>query len=315
MPPRRHRALVPLLALALLGAALVAAPAQAATPDRWGFAYLHTPIPGFGTVMDQTRQWGSWKATAPGLWATVDPIAVGRYRVRFPQIASIGVTHVTAISNDPRWCQVVSSQPVGPDQVVEVACYRQGGAPDWSRFAVMHSRSSGPLAPPPGAYAYTFVDPGGGLLQQYNSTGAGNSVVHVGAGQYLVSLTGLGLGLFDGNVQVTAQHIAAPRRCKVANWLSTAPDHRLLVWCFDHTNSLTDTSFHLTYHRERSVFGGLAPDQGDGDPSAAVALASSRRATSGSARRNRTAPARDSRAGPAGRRTGRAASTPPSIAR
>jgi hypothetical protein len=259
-----RRALAPILAAALLGGALVATPAQAATPDRWGFAYLHTPIPGFGTVLDPARQWGSWKAFAPALWATVDPIAVGRYRVTFPMTASLGVAHVTAISNDPRWCQIISNQPAGANQVVEVACYRHGGMPDWSRFAVMHSSSSGPLAPPGGGYAYLAADPFGGLLQSYNSTGAANAVAHVGAGQYLVSVTGLGLGQFDGNVQVTAQHAFAPRRCKVANWLSTAPDHRFLVWCFDHTNTLTDTSFNLTYHRERAVFGGLAPPKNFG---------------------------------------------------
>jgi hypothetical protein len=262
--PRSHlsllrRALAPLLVASLASAALVATPAQAATPDRWGFAFLHTPTPGFGTVMDPSRQWGGWKAAAPALWATVDPVAVGRYRVRFPLTASLGVAHVTAVSNQPRWCQVASNQPVGADQVIEVACYRPGGVPDWSRFTVLHSSSSGALPPASGGYAYVVANPAGGLVQSHNSTGAANSVVHAGPGQYVVSLNALGLGLLDGNFQVTAENLVAPRRCKIANWLSTAPAHTVLVWCFDHTNTLTDTGFQLSYHRERAVFGGLAP--------------------------------------------------------
>lgn len=249
-----------LAALALLGSAVVvAAPAQAAVPDRWGFAYLHTPTPAFGTIMDTNRQWGSWKTVAPLAWATVDPNGVGRYRVRFPQTASFGVAHVTAISNDPRWCQIISTQPIGADQIVEVACYRQGGVPDWSRFAVSYSSSSGPPAPPVGGYGYVVANPIGAILQSYNSTGGGNGVIHLGPGQYRVLLPGVGAGFHDGNIQVTAQHPGAPRRCKVANWNIFGAGHDVLVWCFDQTNTLADSAFNLSYHRERAVFGGLAP--------------------------------------------------------
>jgi hypothetical protein len=257
--PRLRYALAPLLLAALLGGTLVATPAQVATPDRWGFAFMHTPIPAAGTIMDTTRQWGSWKAGAPLLWATVDPIAVGRYRVTFPQTASPGVAHVTAVSNAPRWCQVAGNNSVGANQVLEVACFRTGGIPDWSQFTVMHSSSSGPLAPASGDYAYVVTNPLGGVLQSYNSTGAANLVLHAGPGLYVVNLTGLGIGLFDGNVQVTAQDPFTPRRCKITNWLSTTPDHRLLISCYDQAGMLTDTAFNLSWHRERAVFGGLQP--------------------------------------------------------
>jgi hypothetical protein len=249
----------PLLVATLLGSALVASPAQAATPDRWGFAYLQTPIPAAGTILDTTRQWGGWKTVAPLQWATVSPIGVGRYRVTFPLTASFGVAHVTAVSNDPRWCQIINSQPLGPDQVVDIACYRQGGAPDWSRWAVTYSSSSGPLVPPVGGYAYVLANQAGAMLQSYNSAGAFNAIGHVGPGQYRVILPGVGAGALDGHVQVTAQHPGAPRRCKVANWVPAGAGHDVLVWCFDHTNTLADTSFNLTYHRERSIFGGFDP--------------------------------------------------------
>lgn len=258
-----RRALVPALAAVLLSgtlAAAPAAPAAAAVPDQWGFAYLHTPTPAFGTVMDPTRQWGGWKATAPGLWATVQQGAVGRYRVIFPLTAARnGVAHVTAISNAPRWCQVFRTYPSGSDQVVEVQCYRHGGAPDNSRFAVMFASSSGRMAPAHGAYAYVSVDMLGNLLTSYNSVGAANVTARLSAGVYLVRLPGIGTGLMDGNLQVTAEHPNSPRRCKVARWGPDGRGYYAYVFCFDENNRPADSWFNLTYHRERAVFGGLNP--------------------------------------------------------
>jgi hypothetical protein len=248
----------PLLVAALLGSALVASPAQAATPDRWGFAFLHTPTPAAGTVMDMTRQWGGWKSVAPLQWATVDPIGAGRYRVRFPLTASLGVAQVTAVSNVPHYCQVANNQPVGADQVIDVACYRQGGAPSPTRFAITYSSSSGVMAPP-GGHAYVVANQAGALLQSYNSVGAFNAVGHLGPGQYQVALPGVGTGVLDGHVQVTAQHLAAPRRCKVASWAPAGIGHTVRVHCVDHTNTLVDTGFNLTYQRERAIFGGFNP--------------------------------------------------------
>lgn len=258
--PLRRALLAPLLATALLGGSLVAAgtPAQAAVPDRWGFAFMHNANPPAGTVLDTTRQWGSWKAVAPLAWATVDPIGVGRYRVRFPLTASFGVAQVTAVHHVPHYCQVATNQPVGADQVIDVACYRQGGAPSPTRFAISYSTSSGPMVPP-GGHAYVVADQAGTMLQSYNSVGAFNTVAHVGTGQYEVILPGVGTGVLDGHVQVTAQHIAAPRRCKVAGWVPVGIGHAVRVHCVDHTNTLVDTGFNLTYQRERAIFGGFNP--------------------------------------------------------
>ena len=257
-----RRMLVPALAGVLLGGAVAGAvpgPAQAAVPDRWGFAYLQNPTPPGGAILDPARQWGGWKAVAPGLWATVTPIAVGRYRVAFPLTASRGVAHVTAISDAPRWCQVFRSYPSGTDQIVEVQCYRHGGAPDWSRFSVMYSSSSGAPVPAAGAYAYVTANPAGGLIHSYNSAGAANLVGHFGPGQYRVFLPGIGTGLFDGDIQVTAEHPNSPRRCKVARWGPSGGGYLAYVFCFDAANALADSWFNLSYHQKRAVFGALAP--------------------------------------------------------
>ena len=247
------------LAVSAGGLAVSSAPAAAAVPDAWGFAYVDNPTPAPGTVTDPARQWGSWKAFAPAAMVTVDPIGVGRYRVRFPFLASgNGVAHVTAVGGDARYCQVWLVYPSGADQIVEVQCYKNGGFIDPTRFTVMYSTSSG-LLPFGEAYAYVQGHILGGTVTSYNSMGAGNSVAHVGPGQYQVFLSAMSTGILDGNVQVTAQHPNSPRRCKLVNWITSPNGHTLTVNCYDQANVLTDTWFDLSYYRKRALFGALAP--------------------------------------------------------
>ncbi|MFV2012737.1 MULTISPECIES: hypothetical protein [Micromonosporaceae] len=255
---------IALLATGLLTATAAvvgaAAPAQAAVADRWGFAYLHTPTPAPGTILDTTRQWGSWKATAPALWATVDQVGVGRYQVRFPLAASPnGVVHVTTVDNAPRWCQVVSNAPAGPDHMVIVQCYRPGGVPDNARFVVDYTSASGMLPPGSDAFGYVRANPVGAMLSSYNSMGAGNTVTQLGTGFYEVKLNGLGTALLDGNLQATAEHPFGPRRCKIAQWSPSGGAILAYVFCFDPAGSFIDSYFNLTYHRERPIFGSVPP--------------------------------------------------------
>ncbi|HZN19559.1 MAG TPA: hypothetical protein VFB84_15470 [Micromonosporaceae bacterium] len=120
-----------MLALAVAGVTATTAPARAAVPDAWGFAFMHNPAPAPGTVLDTTRQWGSWKVAHPLDWATVTEIAFGRYRVTFPHAASTrGVAHVTAVAGDARWCQVMAWAAGGVNETVDVQCYRNSGFPD-----------------------------------------------------------------------------------------------------------------------------------------------------------------------------------------
>jgi hypothetical protein len=256
-----RRTLVALLvsALATTTATVVpAAVAHAATPDRWAFAFMNNPVPPAGFLMDPGRQWKS--DNVPN--STVSPMVIGRYQVRFPNIASIkGVAHVTAVASDPRWCQVFNNYPSGADQIIVVQCYKYTGAvitQDWSAFTVMYSTSSGPLAGP-GSYAYLQANLLGGTVTSYNPVGLANTVTHggVGTGTYKVYLPGVSTGLFDGNLQVTAQHGNSPRRCKVDSWDPGSAGLHILVRCYDHTGAPADSWFNLTYHRERSVYGAV----------------------------------------------------------
>ncbi|QOC91495.1 hypothetical protein [Micromonospora craniellae] len=258
---RRSLALFVTTALAAtIALTATAAPASAAVPDRWGFAYLQTPTPAPGTILDTSRQWGGWKTSLPGAWATVDQIGVGRYRVYFPATASTnGVAHVTAVDNAPRWCQVAATYPFGADQAVEVQCYRPGGGPDNARFVVDYSTSSGLL--PPGSHAFGYVrgTPPGGMTASFNSAGAANTVAHLGTGIYEVRLNGLSTTALSGNLQATAEHPNLPRRCKIARWGVSGGAVLAYVFCFDPTGAHADSWFNLTYHRERPIFGAVPP--------------------------------------------------------
>ncbi len=253
------RRILVLLAAAATAAGALTAPAQAAVPDKWAFAFMHQPTPPAGLLMDPTRQFKSDSV----INSTVSPIGVGRYRVVFPNIASgNGAAHVTAVAPDARWCQVFRFYASGADQIVEVQCYKYSGALvtlDWSQFTVMYSTASG-LPAGGGAYAYVRGIVNGGTAASYNPFGV-NTVTHggIGSGVYRVFLPGVSTGLFDGNIQVTAEHPNSPRRCKVDNWNPVPGGQDILVRCYDHNSNPADSWFSLTYHRARSVYGALNP--------------------------------------------------------
>ncbi|MEV4492894.1 hypothetical protein AB0K04_22605 [Micromonospora coxensis] len=249
------------LSAVLAVGALTAAPAAAATADRWGFAYVKDPTVPAWTVLDTSRQWGSWKTAFPAAWAQGAKIAPGRFLVRFPQIGtgSRGVPHVTPVNRTGHYCEVVRWYQSGADQIVDVQCHKPGGERDDTPFTVLWTTSSGVL---PAGTSHAWVhQAGGGLAQSYNSTGAANGVAHLLLGQYSVKLPGVGLaGVLAGNVQVTAVHPnAAQRRCKVLQWFASGTDVVVYVNCFDQTGAAADSDFTLSYHRDRSVIGSFAP--------------------------------------------------------
>ncbi|WP_327039398.1 hypothetical protein [Micromonospora maris] len=247
--------------LAAAGALMPAAPAAAATADRWGFAYVKDPTVSVWTVLDTTRQWGSWKTAFPGAWADGIKVAPGRFQVRFPQIGagSRGVPHVTPVNRTGHYCEVVRWGQSGADQIVDVQCHRPGGARDDTPFTVLWTTSSGTV---PAATSHAFVQwAGGALTQSYNSTGMGNGAGAFGVGQYVVRLPGVGQsGVLAGNVQVTAvQTNALPRRCKVYSWSPVGTTVQVEVFCYDQAGAPVNTDFVLSYHRDRPVIGSLGP--------------------------------------------------------
>lgn len=262
---RLRKVMIRLLSIAALAATvLVAAPAgaQAAVPDKWGFALVN-PGP---TPPIVTQQAGSWPA---GYGVSADKGGSGQVRVKFPQLASArGTVHVTAISQSPVWCQVQRWKPEGPDLSVLVQCHKPAllrGAvePVFPAFSIVFAESSGAL-PYSGvggpAFGTVFWRPGTGVVSQFNSvSGAANHVDHTGTGQWRVAFSALGSTEPTGNIQVTAVDPARPARCKVGEWNATPNGQYVQVLCHDAEGRPYDAGWTITYHRQRAVTGAAFP--------------------------------------------------------
>ncbi|MEV0645994.1 hypothetical protein AB0I28_12090 [Phytomonospora sp. NPDC050363] len=238
----------------LAGAGLVLAnqPAQAAVPDRVGFALWS------GGVVSQAVPAGT----------TVSPVVPGRWLVKFPgQGISGGAVHVTAVHDalsapNGRFCQAERwgmDTAVPPNELVWVACYRTTGVLDpVPGFSVQFSASSGPVGG--GLYGYMFNTATCGVASTYNSVGAGNTCFHAGAGLYSITFNGLGTpGPRDGGIQVTAVKAGMPARCQVASWSSGPAGQSFRIMCRNHLGVMTDTAFTATYQFKRSLYGPAFP--------------------------------------------------------
>jgi hypothetical protein len=246
------RSLFARLALAVAGLAAVvgvtAAPADAAVPDRKGWVL-------WNQAAAATVGYGTWPATT-----TVTPLApAGRYQVKFPgQAAAGGVVHVTAINSAPHWCQVEAWGISGADEIVILRCYKLGGVLDPTSFSAFFTSASG--LPAPGPYGYVYSTAAGAVINQYNSSGAANSVIPGPVGQWLVKfpniLTG---GPLDGGVQATAVNSATGAKCKVAGWSSLTTGQEVKVYCFDSFGMPFNTAFTVTYQHKVSLYGATIP--------------------------------------------------------
>ena len=232
------------LTMTAVAAVAGAGSAGAAVPDRYGFVLWNGAVIGSGTTPAAS---------------TVAVIGVGQYKIDFVgQAAAGGVAHVTAINTVPHWCQINAFGPAGADEIVTVSCYKAGGAPDPSAFSAIFDSSTGPVGP--GSFGYLNSTPGGGLISQYNSSGAGNAVIHAGPGQWAVSLPGVASPApFSGSLQATAvSPPTVPMRCKILSW-SSGGGETIKVNCYNAAGVLTDTQFTLTYQYLRALYGGFLP--------------------------------------------------------
>ena len=235
----------------VMGMALTSAvTAQAAVPDRWGFAFVDRPA--VKGIPDQNHQAGSWPApmvvhSAPG--------APGEVIVRFPSLGThAGVVHVTAVTQRPVWCQAQKWGISGPDEVVDVRCFKVGGNPVFSPFTVLFTASSGP---PPGtpAYSYLHFEPASGVITSFNTSGGAITVTPQSAGVWTVKMAGLGSPGQVGGVQVTAVNKSAPAKCELDKWTPGKTAQVFVVRCFDAGSTPLDTGWTLSYQRGRAITG------------------------------------------------------------
>ncbi|MFC6086754.1 hypothetical protein [Sphaerisporangium aureirubrum] len=242
------------MALIAAGLAAITTSADAAIPNRWGFAHVNV----LSGIPDPAHQAGSWPA---GFNVTVTSGGVGQYFVRFPQIGVPlgGVAHVTAISQANIWCQVQRLGTALPDEIVVVQCYRYGGVPVATPFSIVFEESSG-VAPVSQALGYVHWN-GSAIGTTFNSSGAVNTVMPTGTGIWTVTLPGIGSAGLAGGIQVTASDASLPARCKVSAWAPIAAAQRIQVRCHNATNVPLNTGWYLTYQFRRALTGGVAPPQ------------------------------------------------------
>ncbi|WP_433243643.1 hypothetical protein ACQPYK_40200 [Streptosporangium sp. CA-135522] len=233
------------------GLTAVAASAQAAVPNRWGFAHVNLT----SGIPDPAHQAGSWGA---GFNVSVSPGGVGQTYVKFPQLAiDGGVVHVTAIAQTAYWCQAQKWGPSGPDLIAVVQCYKYGGGPVFTPYTIVFEQSTG-ILPAPQAFGYVHYN-GSLVATQFNSSGAANGVTPLGVGVWNVTLPGLGSPGPEGNVQVTAVNPINPARCKVGGWGSAPGAQTVQVRCHNATNVPFNTGWTLTYQRQRAITGAAIP--------------------------------------------------------
>ncbi|MCF2530991.1 hypothetical protein [Yinghuangia soli] len=242
--------------------ALRGATAPASPPPRWGFAYADqatAPI-GTETVADTRFQWTTGRrdpATAQRR-ATVTRTGTGTYLVRLPDVASdAGTAHVTATRTvyRGRSCRVADLRPDGPDQLVQVACHDQNGAPiDWWFMVFFAAPTTG--GTPYATLRYDAPNGSSGLEPAvnsgtFNSAGRTNSVQRLAPGRYLVTLQGAAFAAANGYTQLTPYGSGPPAHCEAENTRSLDTALEITVGCYRLQSGATaepaDSQWLLSY--------------------------------------------------------------------
>jgi len=251
MMTRRLAAGISAAGLAAGLAITAAGTAQAAVPDKWGFAFVDKPA--VAGIPDLAHQAGSWPVP---LHAHSTPGAPGQVVVRFPHLASKGgVVHVTAVSSGPVWCQAQKWGPSGLDELVSVRCFKAGGVPVFSQFTVAYTTSTKGPFPAGRAYGYVHFQPGPGIVATFNSAGGANTVTPGPTGVWTVKMPGLGSTVPLGGIQITAVDPTGPAKCEVHAWGWTASGQAFQVRCFNGGSAPLKTGWTLSYQRKRAITG------------------------------------------------------------
>ncbi|GGK96280.1 hypothetical protein Sme01_31770 [Sphaerisporangium melleum] len=197
--------------------ALAGGTAPAPGAPRWAYAYVNAATVTEAPIGAPTALHPGWQWSTGGGQATVTHTGTGRYQVRLPNVASTGgIAHVTAYRTvyRGRTCAVTGYRPAGTDEIIDVRCLDQNGAPiDWwfTVFFAAPAAGTRPLA--------TVAYPGGGGLDPvlnsgtYNSAGQVNRVLRDGPGRYRVRITGAAFATGGGHVQVTPYGDGPAARC------------------------------------------------------------------------------------------------------
>ena len=264
---RLHTMLFVLIAAAAIMVTLtVPATARAAPSGPRGSAFVWANQPSSASYLPSPAyQWNSRHSfTAVN---TITRSGVGSYTVRLPDLGAVsGTVLVTAYGPGTNNCKVLSWNPSGTAQLVNIRCFTATGVLTDTRFTMSYANHTGVAgsdlayvwANQPTAASYVPSQP-----YQANSSGATNQIQRLGTGFYLVKLPNLGRSA--GHVQVTA-YGPGPERCKVVSWGPNGTEQDIRVLCNTRNGTPVDTRFTLTYVRNGNVLGEPVCCQPDGNP-------------------------------------------------
>jgi len=160
----------------------------------------------------------------------------GDYEVRLPGLGGAGGTvKVTAFSSFARTCKVAGWSSSGGDKLVDVLCFDLAGAPVDETFTLVYANGIGILGNGASSGYLRANDADVALAtpytpdpsDQFNSTGATNTVTRTATGLYTATLPGLGDGGLLGSINRGTVHVTASstssKRCEVSGWHGTVP--------------------------------------------------------------------------------------------
>jgi hypothetical protein len=227
--------------------------------NAWAYAWAQDATSDHDAPANFSRN-SSGGSFGTGVTNSIDRLSTGEYLVAFPGIGSDwnGNVQVSAYGTSNTRCKVRGSLALLGSAAVRVDCLKPNGALADARFVVSYFRAGSPTGIGNGAYL-TTTDEGSGevpMVNQWNSSGAPNSVERISSGRYRVRLPGQVPQPRGGTVQLTAFGDSSAH-CKVASWFTEGDAVIVDVRCFDTTGAASDSLFSLFYSPERAA-GGLS---------------------------------------------------------
>ena len=210
-------------------------------------AYLYANEPSENDyVPDVTYQYNS-----TGALNTISRLAPGTYRATMPGIATgTAVGIMLSAYGSPSRCRVLGyGLDVEQRFGVDVECLDLAGTAADGFFTLSAFRAAPLGAFPFANSAYLRMRnpamPEVGPAEQYNNTGAPNTVTRLSTGRYSARLGMMGSFGANGNVHVTAVGTGATH-CKEESQTISDSDAVIVVLCFDGSTA-ADAEFLLTY--------------------------------------------------------------------
>jgi hypothetical protein len=212
---------------------------------RWGYVWANSPSAAIGVPYTPAT---AYNRSSSGAFNTVTRTAVGVYTVRFVGAGGAGgMVNVTAWGSLNTNCKVSFWGASGNDETATVRCFTGAGVATDAFFSASYA------APKqnPGDIGFVWANnatsaaytPSLGF--QFNSSGATNTIVRSGVGNYLVYLPWLG-NAASGHVKVTA-YGSDSNICKVGWWGQQGGLRIINVLCYTAAGVAADSLYTLTY--------------------------------------------------------------------